>query len=452
MKRFLRICVAMLATGVIMAGACLGASAAEKEEGTGVGVEMISNSEEADGIAKVSCGIDVIAAATDMAVAGLSGNTLDFSVDRFASAMNLSRIDNIKVTKLPDKSCGTLYIGAAAVKEGQSIGASSISLMTYEENAGGKGSPAFFNFTVNSSAYEMKCNIYMLDELNYSPTVSMASYASLNAETHRGIKMSGVLSAYDPEGDVLTYEIVKYPVNGHIKLDDKALGIYTYTPKQGYTGKDSFSYVARDIYGNYSASAKVELEVVPQGTSAVYKDMEDSELYNYALTMTERGVMNGIQVGENYYFEPSRTVTRAEFIVSAMNALGLDNIPDVEKTGFFDDKDIKPEMKGYIALAYSKGYISGQNINGELCFRPDETVKMSEAAVIVSNMIGYAEAKVTPVFADADEIPAWSSKAMCSLHTLGIIEAPDGVAGAGETITRGNMAKLLSKTVFVMGK
>jgi len=77
---------------------------------------------------------------------------------------------------------------------------------------------------------------------------------------------------------------------------------------------------------------------------------------------------------------------------------------------------------------------------------------MSEAAVIISNMIGYAQAKVTTVFADADAIPSWSSKAVESLYTLGIIESADMVSGAGENVTRGDMAKLLARTMLVIGK
>jgi hypothetical protein len=133
-----------------------------------------------------------------------------------------------------------------------------------------------------------------------------------------------------------------------------------------------------------------------------------------------------------------------------MNAVGIKNLPEVAETGFFDNDDINPEMKGHVALAYSKGYISGTVRDGEVYFFPDETIKLSEAAVILSNMIGYASPKVTPVF--ADNVPAWSDKAIMSIYTLGILESPDMVSGAGETVTRGDMAKLLNKTMFVLGK
>jgi hypothetical protein len=109
-------------------------------------------------------------------------------------------------------------------------------------------------------------------------------------------------------------------------------------------------------------------------------------------------------------------------------------------------------MKGYISLAYSKGYVSGTKREGEIYFNPNEKVELSEAAVIISNMIGYAKPDVTPAFADADAIPSWSSAAIESLYTLGILEIPDKTVSANDTVTRGDMAKLLSKTMQLINK
>lgn len=402
--------------------------------------------------ASISCGMDVIAEQSTMSIAGIKGNAVGFSADRFACAMNLSEIECITITELPDPTCGSLYIGSEGVSVGQRISASDISLMTYEETGDVENGDSSFKFSVNDSAYEIACNVYMIDDINYSPTLGLASYASLNTETYKNISVSGVLSAYDPEGDSLVFEIVKYPENGRLELTDRVLGTYTYIPYTDFTGNDSFRYVVFDKYGNYSASQEISISVSSQGTNASYSDLIGHELHSHAIAMTECGLMNGVQVGDHFYFEAERKVSRAEFVVTAMAAVGIKNVPDVTKTVFADDGDIYPEMKGYIALAYSKGYISGIELEGKLCFNPNDEITMSEAAVIVSNMIGYAEPKVAPVFADADDIPAWSSKAIESLHTLGILEFPNMVSGACNALTRGDMAKLLNKTMFVISK
>ena len=409
---------------------------------------LISSGDQSSSVASISYGLDVIAAQKDMIITGISGNPLYFSAERFACAMNLSRVDTITVTKLPSTACGALYIGSEGVSVGQKISGKDLSLMTYEEM--GAGGDSSFEFRVNDSSYVMTCKVCMIDEINYSPTLTLASFATLNAETYRDVKTSGVLTAHDPEGDELTYEIVRYPENGRVVLNNDKQGTYTYMPNESFTGEDSFLYVVYDKYGNYSEAAKVSLKVSAPAVSTVYRDLIGDALYCHAISVTESGLMNGVQVGDYFYFEADREVSRAEFVVTAMNAIGIKNVPDVDKTVFYDDSDINPEMKGYIALAYSKGYISGSKIDGLLYFNPDESIKMSEAAVIISNMIGYAEPKVTPVFADAGDIPSWSAQAIESLHTLGILELPDMTVGANETVTRGDMAKLMSKTMFVI--
>ena len=242
----------------------------------------------------VSYGLDVIANQNDMSIAGMMGNVLNFSCERFACAMNLSKIDSITITKLPDHILGALYIGSEGVSLGQKISGSDISLMTYEETQSGVGKKNSFLFTVNDMTYEIVCNLHMIDKINYSPTLSLASYASLNAETYKNIAISGALSAYDPEDDSIKFEITSYPQNGRVVLNDPTLGTYTYIPNTDYTGKDSFEYVVTDMYGNYSASATVSLDIKSSGTSTVYSDLlNNDELQCHAISMTECGLMNG---------------------------------------------------------------------------------------------------------------------------------------------------------------
>ncbi len=448
-KRIRKICAVIFLSSFVCGVMSISAFAADGTSMYSSLSAQINKAEEKDCI---TYGLDVIAYQNQMTVAGVEGNALNFSAQRFACAMNLSDIDYITVTQLPEISCGSLYIGSEGVSVGQRISASALSLMTYEEAKTGIGVPTSFKFTVNDSVYEMICNIQMIDKVNYSPTLTMASGVSLNIETYRDIMVDGVLSAYDPEGDELKYEIVKYPSHGRVILENASLGTYSYIPDDSYTGGDSFVYVAQDEYGNYSASAKVSVTVFAQVSTTVYNDLLDDALYSHAISMTENGLMNGVQVGAYQYFEADRTVSRADFLVTAMNAIGIKNVPDAVNTGFEDDADISPEMKGYISIAYSKGYISGIKSDGKIYFRPDDRITLSEAAVIVSNMIGYAKAEVAPAFADADSIPSWSSKAIESLYTLGILEFPDKTVCAGENITRGDMAKLLNKTMQVIGR
>ena len=398
---------------------------------------------EAKEIPVVSYGLNVLAASTDMAVSAPVGNEIVFSADAFARALNLSKVDYITIRSIPGATDGELLLGSTRVAAGQTISADNLEYMTFEASADDVASSSF-TFTANGSATAMVCNMYFMRETNYTPTVSMASGLSLNVSTHKGLAAYGTLSAYDPDGDGLIFEIVSYPQNGSVKLTDKSLGTYVYTPKGGYVGSDSFSYVARDKYGNYSASATVDLKVTVSGTSVTYADMTDSQAYNAALTLTEAGVMSGTQVGNQYYFYPEQSVSRVEFLVMAMNAVGITAVPDCDTTVFADDSDIPSTMKGYVATAYELGYISGSLEAGKLCFLPHEEITRAQAAVILGNIVGVSAVPVTPTFTDTSDIPVWARDAIYSLNAVGIMGSEQGYITPTAKLNRAQTAQMLA--------
>lgn len=391
----------------------------------------------------VSHGIYVLAQDSGMAMAGIKGNKISFEAEDFARAMNLSEVRSITVTEAPPVADGELLVGSTVLGKGQTVSASNISLMSYSAKAE-TSSVSYFKFRVDSSPYEIRCNLYLLDGVNRAPTLNVAAETALDVSTHKDVTLYGTLPAYDPDGDEIIIEVVSYPEEGLLILTDRASGSYTYTPMGGYTGKDSFTYVARDKYGNYSASKTVTLTVTKPLTSTVYADMEDSPDYNAALTVTEQGIMSGTQIGANTYFYPEATVSRAEFLVMAMNSAGIKEVAEVSETVFSDDADIAKDMKGYIAAAYRLGYIKGSYEDGKLCFLPNEPISRAEAAVIVCNMTEVATPTVSPAFDDHGDIPAFAEAAVCSLGHMGILTAQDGNIMAEEHLSRAQGARMLS--------
>ena len=391
----------------------------------------------------VSYGVNVLAAMTDMAVSAPVGNEIVFSADAFARALNLSEVRYITVKSIPAVTEGELLLGSTRVVAGQTVSAQNLSYMTFQA-ATDDVTHASFTFTANGSPTAVVCNLYLMGEINYTPTISMASGLSLNVSTFKGLSAHGTLSAYDPDGDDLIFEIVSYPENGSVKLTDKQLGTYVYTPNDGYVGSDSLTYVARDKYGNYSASATVRFQVAVSGTPVTYVDMGDSPAYSAALALTEAGVMSGTQMGNQYYFYPEQSVSRAEFLVMAMNAIGITEVPACQETIFDDDADIPQSMKGFVAAAYELGYISGSLQNGKLCFLPNEEITRAQAAVILGNVLEISDAAVTPTFADNSEIPVWAQDAIYALSAAGIMNSNQGYISPTAKLTRAQTAQMLA--------
>jgi hypothetical protein len=294
----------------------------------------------------------------------------------------------------------------------------------------------------------MVCNIHVLNEANESPTVSTAAAALRSVRTHRDTVCYGQLSAYDPEGDALIYEVVSAPRHGVVVMTDRARGEYVYLPREGFTGEDRFCYIARDVYGNYSTSAEVSVTVAASTTSVVYADMAGRREQNAALTMTEAGIMQGEELLDCWYFRPDLAVSRGEFLVMAMQALGVGSVPTVEETVFFDDALMDDTLRNYVAAAHSLGYVQGtEDSDGRLCFAPGDPITRAEAAVILDRMLqedGEIPVATVPTFADGDEIPAWASEAMQTLALRGILSGINGAISPGAVVTRADAACMLS--------
>ncbi|MBE6600048.1 MAG: hypothetical protein E7640_02420 [Ruminococcaceae bacterium] len=404
----------------------------------------------------LSPAVDIIAAGSPMAKAGRTGRTIAFSRDDFARALNLRNVNSITVVSVPDPAQGVLLLGNTAVTKGQKISGDSIGHLVFDPTGEG-ASQSSFEFSVNDSAYSVVCSLYILERSNANPTVGMAAETMLSVRGYESTAVFGKLGAYDPEGDALTFEIVKAPEHGLVIMNDREAGNYTYLPEHGFTGRDSFTYVVHDKYGNYSSSAEVKVTISEPATSVIYTDMVGNEACCASIAMTENGIMNGTQVGNLCYFYPDSTVSRVEFLVMAMNAAGIKNLPVGGDTGFADEKEIASSALPYVTAAKQLGYIEGStNKDGELCFLPNETITRAEAAHMVNKIMNgssYVKENIAaPVFSDASEIPEWAQGSVTVLSKLGVITDDGGKICPTDAVTRGQTAVMLNLMMQVMGK
>ena len=392
----------------------------------------------------LSQGVAVIAAGTDVAVSAMIGNDISFSADDFEKGLNLSEVRYLTFKSVPPVADGELLLGATRIAAGQSVSAATISAVSFRP-VNQDVLHSSFTFTVNGGNIPLTCNLSYLTKANSAPQVGIAAALSLNCMTYRDIAGYGTLAAADPDGDDLRYEIVSFPQKGSVMLIDAAKGTYLYRPAQGYVGSDSFSYVARDPYGNYSRSEKVSLRVEVAGTSVRYVDVAAEQAVS-TIAVTSAGVMSGAQIGQNYYFRPEEDVSRVDFLVMAMNAVGISDVPTCEKTGFADDEAIPPSMKGFVAAAEKLGILSVFNPKENAdCLNPQKPVTRAEAAVILEQLLDARPvAKSIPTFSDTLQIPAWAQDAVLTLGSLGIMTASGGNVSPLANLTRGQTAEMLA--------
>ncbi len=393
----------------------------------------------------VSPGLFVIAADNSMAKAGLTGKEISFSRDDFARAVNLSKIDSVTVTRIPPTTDGELRVGDKVLKNGDTLNGRKLSSLVYVPSKINIRQSSF-DFRVNGSPVDIRCNLYQLEKMNNCPTLMVAGENYLNVSTQKNITLFGTLPAYDPDGDKVRIEIVSYPEKGLLELTDTVLGEYKYIPDENFAGKDEFTYVARDIYGNYSASKTVSLTVERPKSSLAFADMAGSPAEGSALALAEEGIMSGTTVGGEVYFEPDRAVTRGEFVVMAMNAIGMRKVTSSSESVFADEEQMPEPMRKYVNAAYRLGFIKGEkDSEGNTCFYPDRKITRAEAACILASMIEADTPVITPVFSDAADIPAWAAPSLYSLSYMGIMPTQNGSISPTLTLTRADTAMILSR-------
>jgi hypothetical protein len=109
--------------------------------------------------------------------------------------------------------------------------------LTYTPTAGYSG-PDSFTFKANDGAADSNIATVSISITN-RPPVAQDQSTSTTKNTPKAI----ILTASDPDGDILTYTVVTSPSHGTLT---GAAPNLTYTPAAGYAGPDSFTFKAND--------------------------------------------------------------------------------------------------------------------------------------------------------------------------------------------------------------
>lgn len=260
---------------------------------------------------------------------------------------------------------------------------------------------------------------------------------NMSIRVYRGVSYVGAFRAVDNEGGTLTFRIVTEPKKGTAEVSEDGLG-FVYTAKNK-TGADSFTYAAVDEEGNTSLPATVSITIERAASGVSYADMEGERAHTAAIDLAEEGVFVGAKVGENYFFEPERTLSRGEFIVMSMAAMGM-STEEVNLTGFCDDALIPTWAKGSAVSALNEGIITGVSTEEGVALRANDTITLNEAAVVLNRLL-----RVTDVdLSDYDAHDAWCAQAVANLESVSIIES--GRFSADEMragVTRAQAAEIL---------
>ena len=180
---------------------------------------------------------------------GIPGAQIVFSAADFqTNQIGGGKLAGILITACPEAAEGTFQIDGANLEAGSFVPLKQMDELCFvpaEETAMSVQLDFEPIFAVKNGqlAGEASSVVVSLDTTrNYAP-----SAANLTLSTYRNVPVQVHLSAYDHEGDLLTYTVVSAPGKGTLTASQDGL---IYTPQSGKTGTVSFQYYAADEAGN----------------------------------------------------------------------------------------------------------------------------------------------------------------------------------------------------------
>jgi hypothetical protein len=108
--------------------------------------------------------------------------------------------------------------------------------------------PALSGYTFTPESVTVTIRYFASETVNFKAAAGGASntppyVGSFSLFTAQDTAVSFTFDANDPDGDQVTYRIKDFPVHGALSGNGAD---WIYTPDSGYTGNDSFTYIAND--------------------------------------------------------------------------------------------------------------------------------------------------------------------------------------------------------------
>ena len=355
------------------------------------------------------------------------------SVYCFSGADFQEEVVGICVTDLPDPSAGTVLLGTRVVRPGDILTAEQLSMLTFSPlwtQEDRSATVSYLPIFENRVAGEATTTISIHGKQDKAPIAEDSAM-----ETYKNLENGGKLKVSDPEGQKLTFTVTRQPKRGDLELRED--GTFTYTPKKNKVGVDSFTYTATDPAGNVSREATVTIQIIKPTDAAMYTDTAGTDCQFTAEWLKNTGIFAGEQVGNDCCFNPDRTVTRGEFLVMTMKALGLAGDENAESTGFEDQ--CPGWLKPYLAAAQRSGLVRGYATETGAEFRANDPITGAEAASMVSLALDLPSA----VISEDRELPVWAATALATVNDSGIAFSNT------DTVTRAQAANALYQAVQV---
>lgn len=269
---------------------------------------------------------------------------------------------------------GSLTLGTRRIRSGDALTQEQLSQLRFTPNRteeDGVASVSYLPVKNGSLEPETTLTLGIRGKENKVPVAEDSAM-----ETYRNLPGSGVFRAKDPEGEALTFAILRQPRRGSVTIDEK--GGFTYTPAKNKVGVDSFTYTATDPQGKVSREATVTVTILKSTNAPGYEDTMDTSCRFTAEWMRATGIFAGETLAGSAYFGPEKTVNRGEFLTMVVKTL---SIPVEQQVSAEIRTNLPQWLRPYAAAALRAGLTAGTVWQGD--FDTQASVSTQEAAALL---------------------------------------------------------------------
>ncbi len=335
------------------------------------------------------------------------------------------------ITGLPAPDTGTVFLGQRVLQKGDILTAEQLTNLTFSPLRTETDTTATVSYL---PIYEDRVENTATMTISIRGKTDNPPIAQDSAlETYKNLAVDGALKVSDPEGQELTYTLVRQPKRGQVELS--ANGTFVYTPKKNKVGVDSFTYCAADEAGNVSRVATVTVQILKPSDKQQYSDTENTSCRFTAEWMRHTGLFTGESINGQLCFNPKKTVSRGEFMAMLVKAL---EIPLEDASNLSLPADTPLWLQPYLAAALRAGLTAGWPDTGNF----SEAITGAEAAVMLQNALDLtisqdALANQSSVTEKGESVPAWAAVPLSVLEENGIYVSAFG------TLNRGQVSQIL---------
>lgn len=316
-------------------------------------------------------------------------------------------------------------------------------------------SQAEINAAFKSMAEEMEGVTYQLtekgNEFHFNIDEVYNAYKNAPMDELGELGVADIVAEYEAFkslfGDVfvmtIDYDEQKQVLDYFMNVDGKNEHFHTVPLNEDGVEISPPNYADENDYTDEGGADSLWIREAPN-----FKDISGHYAERQIIALYRMGVVNGTNEA---MYNPNKQLTRAQFASMLMNTI-TDVESDVKDSPAFKDIDNHWAKEDIVQL-YKLGVINGSS---PVAFNPNKPITRQQAAAMMERYLVLTGTDTdkfsnTLPFNDNDKISEYARSGVSVLVNMGVVDGdPNGFFNPADTLTRGQMAKILYGVIEYM--